>query len=180
MQVMYNPRPASLTLRKGTVAVSKGSFGGSSSTFCILDDITVPVIRGIASFNNIPVYEGTFTTKSYTYIASNASQRFILPNAGVDTELIRLSVKNNSSSSASTKYSMHNSLFDVGPESKIYYIQEIDNERYEIIFGDGVFGKKLEDQNFITTEYVVTNGSEGNGISQVGFSGRLTYNKDAV
>ena len=174
------PRPASLTLRKGTVATSKGSFGGSSSTFCILDDITVPVIRGIASFNSIPVYEGTFTTKSYTYIASNASQRFILPNAGVDTELIRLSVKNNSSSSASTKYSMHNSLFDVGPESKIYYIQEIDNERYEIIFGDGVFGKKLEDQNFITTEYVVTNGSEGNGISQVGFSGRLTYTKDAT
>ena len=75
---------------------------------------------------------------------------------------------------------MHNSLFDVGPESKIYYIQEIDNERYEIIFGDGVFGKKLEDQNFITTEYVVTNGSEGNGISQLGFSGRITYNKDAV
>ena len=174
------PRPASLTLRKGTVATSKGSFGGSSSTFCILDDITVPVIRGIASFNNIPVYEGTFTTKSYTFTASNASQRFILPNAGVDTELIRLSVKNNSSSAASTKYSMHNSLFDVGPESKIYYIQEIDNERYEIIFGDGVFGKKLEDQNFITTEYVVTNGSEGNGISQLGFSGRLTYNKDAV
>ena len=174
------PRPASLTLRKGTVATSKGSFGGSSSTFCILDDITVPVIRGIASFNNIPVYEGTFTTKSYTFIASNASQRFILPNAGVDTELIRLSIKNNSSSAASTKYSMHNSLFDVGPESKIYYIQEIDNERYEIIFGDGVFGKKLEDQNFITTEYVVTNGSEGNGISQLGFSGRLTYNKDAV
>ena len=174
------PRPASLTLRKGTVATSKGSFGGSSSTFCILDDITVPVIRGIASFNNIPVYEGTFTTKSYTFIASNASQRFILPNAGVDTELIRLSIKNNSSSAASTKYSMHNSLFDVGPESKIYYIQEIDNERYEIIFGDGVFGKKLEDQNFITTEYVVTSGSEGNGISQLGFSGRLTYNKDAV
>ena len=114
------------------------------------------------------------------YTASNASQRFILPNAGVDTELIRLSIKNNSSSAASTKYSMHNSLFDVGPESKIYYIQEIDNERYEIIFGDGVFGKKLEDQNFITTEYVVTNGSEGNGISQLGFSGRLTYNKDAV
>ena len=174
------PRPASITLRKGTVAASKGSFGGSSSTFCILDDITVPVIRGIATFNNIPVYEGTFTSKSYTYVASNASQRFILPNAGVDTELIRLSVKNNSSSAASTKYSMHNSLFDVGPESKIYYIQEIENERYEIIFGDGVFGKKLEDQNFITTEYVVTNGSDGNGLTQLSFNGRLSYIKDAV
>ncbi len=172
------PHPASLTLRKGTVAASKGSFGGSSSTFCILDDITVPVIRNIASFNSIPVYEGTFLTKSYTYNSSNASQKFILPNAGVDTELLRLSVKNNSSSAASTKYSMHNSLFDVGSESKIYYIQEIDNERYEIIFGDGVFGKKLEDQNFITTEYIVSRGSEGNGVSQLRFNGRLTYVKD--
>ena len=174
------PRPASVTLRKGTVAASSGSFGGSSGTFCILDDITVPVIRGIATFNNIPVYEGTFVTKNYTYVASNASQRFILPNAGIDTELIRLSVKNNSSSAASTKYTMHNSLFDIGSESKIYYIQEIEDERYEILFGDGVFGKKLEDQNFITTEYVVTNGGAGNGISQLRFSGRLTYVKDAV
>jgi len=174
------PRPAALTLRKGTVAASKGSFGGSSSTFCILDDITVPVIRDIATFDNIPVYEGTFLTKNYTFIASNASQRFILPNAGVDSELIRLFVKNNSSSAASTKYSMHNSLFDVGPESKIFYIQEIENERYEIIFGDGVFGKKLEDQNFITIEYLVTNGGDGNGLTQLGFNGRLSFIKDST
>ena len=174
------PRPAAVTLRKGTVAASKGAFGGSSSTFCILDDITVPVIRGIASFNNIPVYEGTFVSKSYTVNSSNASQRFVLPNAGVDTELIRLSVKNNSSSAASTKYTMHNRLFDVDSESKVFYIQEIEDERYEIIFGDGVFGKKLEDQNFITAEYIVSNGSDGNGMSIMRFSGRLTYVKDAV
>ena len=172
------PKPASLTLRKGTVATSSGSFGGLGGAFCILDDITVPVVNDIASFDSITVYEGTVIEKNFTYSARNPQQKFILPNIGVDTDLIRVAVKNNSSSTASTKYSLQDNLFYIGSESKVYFLQEVADERYEIFFGDGVFGKKLDDQNYITVTYLTSNGDSGNGFSQFAFNGRITYVRD--
>ena len=174
------PKPASLTLRRGTVVTSSGSFGGTGGAFCILDDITVPVINDIASFDNITIFEGTVVQKNFTYSSRNPQQKFILPNPGVDTELIRVSVKNNSSSTASTKYALQDSLFSIGSESKVYFLQEVADERYEIFFGDGVFGKKLDDQNYITVNYLTTNGDSGNGFSQFAFNGRITYVRDGT
>ena len=172
------PKPASITLRKGTVAGSRGAFAGSSGAFCVLDDITVPVVNGIAAFSEIPIYEGSVVEKNFTYSARNPQQKFILPNPGIDTDLIRVGVKNNSSSTATVKYSLQDNLFYVGSDSKIYYLQEVADERYELFFGDGVFGKKLDDQNYITVTYLVTNGDSGNGFSQFAFNGRLTYVRD--
>ena len=172
------PRPASLTLRRGTVVTSSGSFGGTGGAFCILDDITVPVINNIASFNNITIFEGTVLQKNFTYSDRNPQQKFVLPNIGVDTDLIRVSVKNNSSSTASVKYSLQDSLFNIGSESKVYFLQEVADERYEIFFGDGVFGQKLEDSNYITVNYLTSHGDSGNGFSQFSFNGRITYVRD--
>ena len=172
------PKPASITLRKGTVAASKGVFGSSGGSFCILADITVPVINGVAAFNEIPIYEGTVVEKNFTYSARNPQQKFILPNVGIDTDLIRVGVKNSASSTATVKYSLQDNLFYVGSDSKIYFLQEVADERYEIFFGDGVFGKKLDDQNYVTVTYLVTNGDAGNGISSFAFNGRLTYVRD--
>ena len=172
------PRPASITLRRGTVAASSGVFGGSGGAFCVLDDITVPVVNGIAAFNEIPIYEGTVVEKNFTYSARNSQQKFILPNPGIDTDLIRVGVKNSASSTATVKYSLQDNLFYVGSDSKIFYLQEVADERYELFFGDGFFGKKLDDQNYITVTYLVTNGDSGNGFSQFAFNGRLTYVRD--
>jgi len=172
------PAPSTLTLNKGTVATSNGSFAGISGSFCILDDITVPVINNIATFNSVPVYEGTFLTKNFTYSSQNPFQRFIIPNTGVDTDLLRVSVKTTESSTASTKYSLQDSLFYIGSESRVYYLQEVEDERYELIFGDGIFGKALEENNYITVNYLTTNGDSGNGLSNFAFSGRLTYVRD--
>jgi len=174
------PRPASLTLRKGTVAASNGRFGGTSGAFCILDDITVPVINGIASFNNISIFEGSSLVKNFTYSARNPQQKFILPNAGIDTELLRVTVRNNQSSTASVTYTLQDNLFYVGSSSKIYYLQEVADERYELFFGDGVFGQQLEDQNYITVSYIATNGDSGNGMNQFRFNGRITYTRDGT
>ena len=172
------PKPASLTLRKGTVAASNGRFGGTSGAFCILDDITVPVINGIASFNNISIFEGSSLVKNFTYSARNPQQKFVLPNIGIDTELLRVTVKNNQSSTASVTYTMQDNLFYAGSSSKIYYLQEVADERYELFFGDGVFGQQLEDQNYITVSYIATNGDSGNGMNQFRFNGRITYTRD--
>ena len=174
-----SPVPASLTLKAGPVAGSSGVFGNSSGIFSILDDITVPIYDGIAEFNDITVYEGTLLTSNFTFSTRNVNQKFILPNAGVDTDLISVKVKNNESSTASTEYKLQDSLFDINSSSNVYFIQEIEDERYQIFFGDGIFGKKLKDNNFISVNYIVTNGDNANGISSFTFSGRITYIRNA-
>ena len=173
------PTPSNVTLKKGPVAASSSAFGNASFVFSILDDITVPVLDGIATFDEIAIYEGTLLTSTFTYSSNNVNQRFILPNTGIDTTLIGVTVKTNESSTAETKYSYQDSLFDIKSDSKVYYLQEVEDERYELFFGDGVFGKKLEEGNFITANYIVNNGDAGNGISNFAFSGKLIYNRNA-
>ena len=172
------PTPATLTLHKGIVAVSSGSFGNASNNFCILDDISVPVFNNVANFNDISIYEGTLLSSNFTYSTRVPNQKFILPNTGVDTSLISVTVKNNENSSASVKYSNQDSLFDIGGNSKVYFLQEISDERYELFFGDNIFGKALEEGNYITANYIVSNGDTGNGVSSFTFSGRLSYTRN--
>lgn len=174
------PVPSSLTLRKGPVASTSGSFGNQSFVFSILDDITVPVINGIANFDNIKIYEGIRLTSNFDVNYRNLNQRFILPNSGVDTDLLSVSVKNSEQSTSSVKYSLQDNIFDIDGDSKIFFIQEIEDERYELIFGDGIFGKKLDDGSFIEASYITTNGDSANGISQFTFSGRITYNRNSI
>ena len=174
------PTPSSLTLRKGPVASTSGSFGNQSFVFCILEDITVSVFNGIATFEDLEVYQGTRLTSNFTFSSNNPNQRFILPNSGIDTDLISVIVRNNEQSTNSVKYSLQDSLFEVKKDSKVFFLQEIEDERYELIFGDGIFGKKLEEGNFIEVGYITSNGDSANGISQFTFSGRITYNRNSI
>ena len=174
------PTPSTITLKKGVVAASSGTFAGQSFVFSILEDVTVPVYNGLASFDDLEIHEGVLLESNFTYSSTNLNQRFILPNAGIDTDLIRVTVKNNQFATAAAKYSLQDSLFDINSASKVYYLQEIEDERYELIFGDGVFGKALEEGNYITANYIVSNGDSANGISQFNFSGRLTYTRNGV
>lgn len=174
------PPPVSLTLYKGPIASTSGSFGNQSFVFSILEDITVPVFNNIASFDEIKIYEGVLLTSNFTYNPRNPNQRYILPNSGIDTDLISAIVRPNETSTISVKYNLQNSLFNVNSESEVYYIQEIEDERYELIFGDGVFGKALEDGNYIQVSYIVSNGDSGNGIGQFTFSGRLSYTRNSI
>jgi hypothetical protein len=172
----YSQVPSTLTLKKGIVASTSTSFGNQSFVFSILDDITVPVVNGTAFFNDIKVYEGVLLNTSFTYSSNNPNQRFILPNSGIDTSLISVKVNDRN---RLVKYTLQDSVFNVDKDSKVYYIQEIEDERYELIFGDGIlFGKKLEDNNIIEIDYIVSNGDLANGVSQFTFSGRIVYNKN--
>ena len=172
--------PSTITLKKGPIVTSSGSFGGQSFVFSILEDITVPVIDGIASFNDISVYQGSLLSSNFTYSSRVPNQRFILPNSGVDSDLIRVVVKSNEDSTTGTKYSLQDSLFEVLSDSKVYFLQEIEDERYELIFGDNIFGKALEEGNYITADYIVCDGDTANGVSQFTFAGRLTYTRNSV
>ena len=174
------PTPASITLKKGTVATTSSTFGNDSFTFSILEDITVPVVNGIASFNEISVYEGTVINSNFTYSSQNPNQKFILDNSGIDTKLLKVSVKNNQGSTSTVKYSYQDSLFDIDSTSNVFFLQEIEDERYELIFGDGVFGKELEEGNYITASYIVTSGDSANGVSQLTYGGSLQYTRNGV
>ena len=168
-----------------TVTLKAGIFGtsakqdsrGKIKTFSIPNDITVPVDDdGYANFTNIDVYEGTFLNQTFTVSSRNKTQRFILPNPGIDTSLMRVTVKESESSTVQRVFKQYDSLFEVGPNSPVYYIQEIDSERYEVMFGDGVFGVALQEPNFIEVSYIISSGEDGNGISGVKYAGSLRDN----
>ena len=173
------PSPSTLTLKKGPVAATANQFGNQSFIFSILDDITVPVINNIASFDNIKVYEGILLSSSFTYTSNNPNQKFVLQNSGIDTDLISVIIKSSQNTNVSNKYSYQDSLFEINGESKVFFLQEIQDERYEIFFGDNVFGKALSEGSYIEISYISTNGDSANGISNFSFSGRLIYNRNS-
>jgi len=171
--------PTTMTLRAGLVAVSD-SFGGSNYTFCIPENITVPVVNDAAFFNDIEIYEGTFLSKTFTVDTSNIDQRFVIPNANTDTSTLVVQVKESEFDLSSVKYELAQSIIDVTGTSKIYLLQEAADEKYELLFGDGVFGNRLENGNVVTATYIITNGPDANGVRNFSFAGRLVDNDDRV
>ena len=175
----YSSTPQTVTLNKGLVCTTN-AFNNESFTFAVLDDITVPVNQNVANFENIEITEGIYITTNFTVNSFDPNQRFILPNSNIDTDSIRVTVRPSQLSNTSRKYRKSESLFEIDGESAIYFCQEIENERYELIFGDGVFGKKLESPSFIEVSYLITNGESANGIGSFEFSGKLTSSRDGV
>jgi len=173
-----NTTATSVTLKAGIVGLS-GTVGKKTLTFSIANDITVVVDSdGIANFTNIDVFQGTYLKQTYTVSSRNKTQKFILPNAGVDTSLIRVNVKESEASTVTRMFTQFDSLFDVGPQSPVYFLQEIDSERYEVMFGDGTFGVSLQEPNYIEINYIQCDGEIGNGISKVRYAGTLRDNNN--
>ena len=173
------PAPTTITLNRGPIATSNGAFGGESYVFSILDDVTVPVVNGIASFDLLTIYEGSYLTETYTYSSRNPNQRFLLNNVGADSNSIRVRVGTNSFSAKQT-YTLQDNLFDIDGDSRVYFLQEVEDERYELIFGDGIFGKALSEGNQVEINYLTTSGGSSNGVDNFAFNGRMTYVRNGV
>jgi hypothetical protein len=164
----------SVTLKAGVVAL--GSVQGGSYIFSIPEDKTVPVDNnGFANFNNLEIFEGTYLTKSYT-VRNSPNEQFVIPNAGVDTSTIRVVVTD----TATLEYKLYDNIFEVNRDSRIFLLQEIEDEQYEIIFGDNVIGKKPISGSSILVSYIVTNGREANNAANFTFSGVLLDNNQNV
>lgn len=170
-----------LTLKSGLVCV--GNVSNSSYVFSIPEDITVnsSLVGGsgdefgerIADFVNVTAYEGTYLTKQFV-VDSSIKQRFILDNPFIDTSSIRVYVSEENQEGIGVEYRLVDNIIDINKNSEIYLLQEIKDEKYEIIFGDGIFGKKLGNRWRVTISYIVTNGESGNGVSNFSFSGSFT------
>ena len=166
-----------VTLKAGPVTLTSSSYANTSFTFCTLEDITVPVSStGVAVFNNINVFEGSFLTQSFNVNSRIPNQKFILPNSGIDTDSIRVVVKDSPQSSVTRKYSQFDSLVDANRDTPLYFLRETEGERYELLFGDGVFGVALEEPNEVQVTYLSCSGSAPNGATNLTFIGRVEDN----
>jgi hypothetical protein len=168
---------STLTINAGIIC--NGAGDNTNYIFCIPEDITVPVVNGVAEFNNIEIYEGVYVSQNFTVDTSLFNQRYILDNSFIDTSTIQIKVQSSSTATSSVTYQQIDNIVGVTSTSNSYLLQEIEDERYELIFGDNVIGRKLSNNNYITASYIVTDGKEGNGASEFSFVGNIT-NQDGA
>jgi len=167
-----------LTLRSGLVCV--GNSENTTYRFSIPDNISSSRVKDIggtsfAQFDDaITVYEGTFLQRVFI-VDTSVDQRFILDSPNIDSSTIRVFVKGTGDVGLGRKYRMIDNILNIDKNSEIFLTQEVQDEKYEILFGDGLFGRKLENNSVVTVTYIVTEGETGNGASNFSFQG--SFNK---
>ena len=159
------------TLSAGLVCV--GTIENSNYVFSIPNDIVTTIVNGVATFDNIDVFQGTFLRKQFV-VDGSLDQRFLLDNSFIDSSTIVVKVKGLSDTGTlGREYTLSDNILNVDSTSEIYLIQEARDERYELLFGDGYFGKKLENGAVISATYIITDGKDGNGPTNFSYSGRV-------
>lgn len=139
--------------------------------YTTLDDVSAPVENGIASFIDVPIYEGSLIKNYYTVNTALKSQRYIIQNQGIDASSIKVKVYPSQNSSAYEIYEKADNILEVNSQTKSYFLNEIEDENYELFFGDGILGKKLDNGQYIEISYLVTNGPTTNGARTFVFNG---------
>jgi len=161
---------AQIVLKAGLVCV--GAVDNTSYTFSVPEDITRNNVNGVASFDNIEVYQGIYLTKEFV-VDNSTNQRFILNNPNIDTSTIVVKV-------GTREYRQVDNIFKIDSNSEIYLLQEIADEKYELLFGDGILGKKIESGTTVKVSYITTDGEDGNGPSLFSYSGTTTDSSDIL
>ena len=184
--VTTNGNTPTLTLQPGLVCV--GTANDTSYVFSIPESITSVtsqltdssgnVISSTSSFNDIVVYQGTYLTKNFV-VDGSLDQRFILDNSFIDTSTIIVKVTG-ISDTTEREYNKVDNILNVTDSSEVYLLQEISDERYELLFGDGVFGKKIENEAVINVSYIVTDGVDGNGPSSFSYAGSVVSSSNQI
>ena len=174
------------TLQAGLVCV--GTEKDTSFVFSIPETITSTttqaldgngnIISSTSSFENIVVYQGTYLTKTFK-VDGSLDQRFILENSFIDTSTIVVKVKGPTDDTA-REYRKVDNILNITSTSETYLIQEVTDERYELLFGDGVFGKKIDNESEIVVSYIVTDGVNGNGPSVFTYAASVTSSSDQI
>ena len=172
---------STVTLKAGLVCI--GSSNDITYTFSVPEDITTTVIPQFdgggsrtgytASFNSIEVFQGTLIRKSFT-VDGSLDQRFILDNPSIDTSTIVVYVKDDpSGADKGTLFTQVDNILNIDSNSPTFLIQEVQDEKYELLFGDGIFGRKIENGKTINVTYLVTDGREGNGPAFFSYAGNI-------
>ena len=171
--------PEFATLKKGDVFVADNDF--DSYTFALTQDIQVPVDSGtgLATFDNVMVYQGNLLSYNYT-VDYTKRQDFVIPDEKVDTGLLTVDISPTEQSSETDTYSPAANVTNADGTSRIYYLEETDDMRYRLVFGDGSIGRKLIDGEYITISYISTDGVEANGAKGFNFIGNVVDSDNRV
>ena len=159
----------SITMAKGTVFTTQ--VDNTSYQFVTNQSYTIQPTAGVYNFSSVDIYEGTLVTFKYTVDSNDVDQKFVIPSDNADTSTLKVSIQTSASDTTTEVYSLATSLSELNNTSKVYFLQEGENGRFEIYFGDGILGKKPIDGNIINLEYIVTNKTESNGASSFTLSG---------
>jgi hypothetical protein len=167
--------PDSVTIKAGDVFISQ--VDGEAYTYAIMKDTQVAVDQntGIASFEKLVIYQGNLLTFNYT-VDDTKKQEYVIPADGVDTELLVVAVKPNEQSAEIDEYSLSRNVTALDSTSRVYFLEETEDIRYKVVFGDGVLGRKLIDNEFIVLTYIATDGPSANGATKFNFIGRAIDN----
>ena len=157
-----------LVLQPGTGFIS--SYDNNIYSYIVTDAVTGQVVNNVATFNNVAIKEGTRLVNTFTVNSALKSQRFILDNQDIDTTTIRVQVYPGGGS-FSEEYKLADNILGVDGRSKVFFLDEIEDQRYEILMGDGVLGKKVENNSRIEVSYITTAGPESNGVKTFVFTG---------
>ena len=178
---------STMTLQAGLVCI--GAANDTSYVFSIPETITTTatqnldlsgnIVSSTSSFDNIVVYQGTYLSKTFN-VDGSLDQRFLLENSFIDTSTIKVYVKGAADTGLGREYRRVDNILNITNISETYLIQEITDERYELLFGDGVFGKKLENDAVITVSYIITDGVEGNGPSAFTYAGSTVSSSNQI
>jgi len=162
---------ATLTMARGTQFST--SVNSTSYNFVTNADVSITPIDGVYTFSNVSVFEGTFLNFKYTVNTSDTDQRFLLPNDNVDTTTLSIKIQESASDSTTSTYALATGITGLDSTSKVFFLQEVENGRYQVTFGDGVLGKAVADGNIIIMDYINTNRGEANGASSFTLNGSI-------
>ena len=163
--------PAEVAIKSGSGFVT--NYDGSLYRYVLKENMKVSVANNIATFTDIPIYEGSQIVTSTEVNNNLKNQRFIIDNSGVDISTLSIRVFQAVNSNIFKDYKLANNILDIGANDEVYFISEVEDEKYEVFFGDGVLGKKLEDNNIVQMSYIVTNGPATNGAKSFVFNGLM-------
>ena len=169
--LVNNASGASITMAKGTTFTTL--VDGTTYQFITNASHTITPSSGVYNFSSIPIYEGTLVTYKYTVNTSDPDQRFIIPNNRADTSTLKVQIQNSASDTTTTTWTKTTGFTSLDDTSKVYFLQESEEGKFEVYFGDGVVGQSLTDGNIVILEYIVSNKTEANGASSFTLSGSV-------
>ena len=169
--LVNNATGTSITMNKGTVFTT--SINDTTYQYITNSDFTTTPIAGVYKFSGVEIYEGTLVTFKYTNDVTDSDQKFVIPSNKADTSTLQVRIQNSATDTTTETYALAGGYNNVTSSSKVYFIQEGQDGKYEIYFGDGINGKALEDGNIIILDYIVTNVEESNGANSFTLSGSV-------
>jgi hypothetical protein len=169
--VVNNATGATVTMSRGTKFST--TVDGTNYSFVNNADVSISPVDGVYKFSNLDIYEGTYLNYKYTANTSDKDQRFIIPNDNVDTTTLTVKVQESSSDSTTNTYKLATGITTLDSTSKVYFLQEVENGRFEVYFGDGVLGEAIADGNIVILDYITCNLDEPNGATSFTLNGTV-------